>query len=143
MHGIALSVVLQAAMLATGAEGYEEAYAKATEQGQPLVVLVGADWCPGCQVMKHGVLAKLRERGRLKRVNYTTVNMDENSELAQKLMHGGKIPQLIVFTKTDEGWKREQVVGATSEENVESMIDRALAISLRKPSIEVEDFIIR
>ncbi len=135
MYGVALSFVLQAAMLSSGAEAYEEAYQKSTEKGTPLLVLVGADWCPGCVTMKQGVLARLRERGRLHRVNYTTVNLDENSELAGKLMQGGTIPQLIVFTKTDKGWHREQITGATGEETVESMIDKALAMSVVKPPL--------
>ncbi len=143
MYGVALSVCLQAALLSSGADGYEQAYQNSTEQGKPLVVLVGADWCPGCVTMKQGVLARLRDRGRLRRVNYTTVNMDENSELAGKLMQGGKIPQLIVFTKTDTGWHREQITGATSEDSVQTLIDKALAMSVVKPPLVEDETVIR
>lgn len=138
MYGVALSVAMQAVMLVSGADAYEDAYQKSTENGTPLLVLVGADWCPGCVTMKQGVLARLRDRGRLHRVNYTTVNLDESSDLAGKLMQGGTIPQLIVFTKTPNGWHREQITGATSEDSVESLIDKALAMSAVKPPLAPE-----
>ena len=44
MSGISLSVALQAAILVTGAQNYEEAYEKAKTEGKPFMVLVGADW---------------------------------------------------------------------------------------------------
>lgn len=127
MTGLALSIVLQTALLASGASPYEQAFSEASASGQPLLVLVGADWCPGCRTMKQNVLPGMASSGRLNNIRYSVVNTDADSALANRLMRGSTIPQLIVFTKTDDGWHREQITGATSAAAVEALIDRALA----------------
>ena len=128
MTGLALSVLLQAALLATGAQPYEKAFEDAQAKGQPLLVLVGAEWCPGCVTMKHSVLPKMADGGKLGRVSLTVVDADDHADLAGKLMRGNAIPQLIVFSKKADGaWHREQITGAADEQQVEALIDRAVA----------------
>src|SRR6185369_13366837 len=121
---LALSVVLQASIVATGAQSYKEAYHQTAETGQPLVVLVGADWCPGCQQMKNAVIPVLEKTGALRKVAFTCVNTDKQHELAGKLMKGQSIPQLILFRKTATGWSREQLTGAHSVQETQSFISR-------------------
>ncbi|MEX2186341.1 MAG: thioredoxin family protein [Pirellulales bacterium] len=127
MNALVLSVMLQ--VVGAGGDApatYEQAYREAQANGRPLVVLVGADWCPGCQTMKGGVLARMMRSGKLSRVNYAVVNTDRERELAGKLMSGGSIPQLIVFSKKNATqWSRDQITGATGEDTVATMIDRA------------------
>jgi thioredoxin-like negative regulator of GroEL len=125
MSGIAMSLVLQAAMLAGGAQPYEAAYQQAQENNRPLLVLVGADWCPGCVTMKRSVMPRLAQAGKLRNVNFAEVNSDYESAVASRLMRGGAIPQLIIFAKTPNGWYREQITGATSEAGVMALIQRA------------------
>jgi thiol:disulfide interchange protein len=125
MHGLSLSLLFHSLVLAAGAEPYEAAYQKADENGRPLLVLVGADWCPGCRSMKFTVLPRMQHEGKLEGVHLTLVDSDRQAELAGKLMRGGTIPQLIVFTKTAGGWHREQITGAASEAAVEGLIRRA------------------
>jgi thioredoxin-like negative regulator of GroEL len=127
MTGLALSLVFQAVLLAPAAQPYDQAYAEASKSEHPLLVLVGAEWCPGCRTMKHSVLARMGEAGRLKNVSYAVVNTDAESALASRLMRGGTIPQLIVFSKTATGWHREQITGATSDAAVEALIGRAIS----------------
>lgn len=118
--------VMQAAML-VGGTSYEQAYEETQASGRPLLVLVGAEWCPGCRTMKHNVLARMRQAGQLADVNYTEVDADAG-DLAGRLMRGGTIPQLIAFSKGADGkWHREQVTGATSQQGVEQLIRHALA----------------
>jgi thiol-disulfide isomerase/thioredoxin len=143
MTGITLSLAMQAALLTSGSDPYSQAYHAAQTNGQPLVVLVGTDWCPGCRTMKQGVLPRLTGRGKLRNVNFCHVNSDDNWNLASKLLVGDTIPQLVVFTKTPEGWKREQLVGAKPEEQVEAVLDRAvqtaqLATNVSMTSTKVE-----
>lgn len=139
MTGLALSLALQAALLSGGAHPYDEAFRTASAGGPPLLVLVGADWCPGCRTMKQNVLASMQQSGRLKDVNYAAINTDVDSKLASRLMRGNTIPQLIVFSKTETGWHREQITGATSEANVAALIGRAVAaqaaVKKNKPEI--------
>jgi thioredoxin-like negative regulator of GroEL len=125
MTSLTLSVILQASIVAA-APGYEQAYHQSTESGKPLVVLVGADWCPACQTMKTSIMPALQRRGALKDVAFAVVNTDHQSSLANRLMTGGSIPQLILYHKTDKGWKRKQITGATSESAVMSFINSAV-----------------
>ena len=125
MTGLAISFVLQTAMLTAGADGYSDAYHAAQSNGKPLVVLVGTEWCPGCKTMKHGILPRLMGRGKMQRVNFAQVNSDDDWGLASKLLVGDTIPQLVVFAKTPEGWKCEHLKGAKSEAEVEEAIERA------------------
>lgn len=120
---LALSIVLQASMVATSHQGYTEAYHKTKDTGKPLVVLVGADWCPGCVLMKNRIMPQLEKKGGLKNVEIAYVNTDQDTRLAGQLMSGGTIPQLIVYKKTTKGWARQQLVGAHSVGETKQFID--------------------
>ncbi len=126
MTTISLAIVLQTAALATTANSYAEARAKTAETGKPLVVLVGADWCPACQTMKNSALPQVARRGALGKVAYAVVNTDHESALAKQLMRGGSIPQLVMYRETPSGWKRESLVGAQDPATIESFINRAV-----------------
>lgn len=137
MTGLALSFMMQTALLAAGPQTYQEAYKQAEANGQPILVLVGADWCPGCRTMKGAVMPRMQQGGMLKGVNFALVNSDANANLATHLMRGSSIPQLVVYAKTAKGWHREQITGATSEESVVQLIKRAVdAQSAAKPATE-------
>jgi thiol-disulfide isomerase/thioredoxin len=132
MAGLAALAVLHCALIGADASAKGSSYAVALRQAQtdqrPLLVLVGADWCPGCRTMKQSVLPSLARRGGLGGVSFAMVDTDAESALARQLMRGGSIPQLIVFSPVDEGrWHREQITGATSEAGVQSLIARAVA----------------
>jgi thioredoxin-like negative regulator of GroEL len=128
MTGLALCLVIQVVGAGNDNTSYEQAYKAAESNGRPILVLVGADWCPGCQRMKGGTLARMSGSGRLSRVNYAIVNSDREPELARQLMRGNSIPQLIVYSKTGkDSWKRDQITGATSEDAVAALVDRAAA----------------
>jgi thiol-disulfide isomerase/thioredoxin len=127
MFGLTLTVCLQVSMVATAptsGASYSEAYREAHETGKPLVVLVGADWCPGCQTMKRSVIPALKQSGDLALVSFAAVNTEIDRELAGKLMQGGSIPQLIVYKKTETGWHREQLTGAKSVSETRGLLRR-------------------
>jgi hypothetical protein len=78
--------------------------------------------------MKNGTIARMERTGKLRRVAFSILNSDRDGKVAGKVMKGGTIPQLIVFTKNAEGkWDRQQLTGAQSEQAVEQMIDEAVA----------------
>jgi len=138
MCGPAVPLALQAVLLVSGAQTYEQAYEDTQASGKPLVVLVGADWCPGCVTMKVGVMPRMQESGYLGRVNYAQIDTDSEVELAGQLMRGSSIPQLIVFSQSADGrWHREQLVGATSDQAVAAAIDRAVSRSARPVSTAI------
>lgn len=124
MIQLTLNILLQAAMVTASGRDYSTAYYQAVETGRPLVVLVGADWCPGCQTMKNASIPELEKRGGLSKVAFAQVNSDQQSQLAGKLMRGSSIPQLIMFYKADGGWKRQQLDGARSASDIQAFLDK-------------------
>ena len=129
MTGLTSNLLLQTVLLATGAHPYDQAYQAMESDGKPLLVLVGADWCPACQSMKSSTMLRLQRGGKLDGVAYAVVNSDRDSSLARKIMRGGSIPQLVLYEKTVTGWRRTQLTGGQSESQVEAFIARAVAAS--------------
>lgn len=114
MNTLALSLMIQASMLGASKQDYSTAYEKAVKDNQPLVVLVGADWCPSCVRMKQSVIPQLERDGDLGKVAFAMVDYDREGRLATQLMQGRSVPQLILFRKTAAGWQRQQLTGAQS-----------------------------
>ena len=129
MTSLMLATVLQASLFSAGsepAETYAEAHKTMSETGKPMVVMVGTDWCGPCRKMKQVVLPQVRQDGLLRRVAFALVNADREQKLAGKLIGGGPVPQLIMFRKTKEGWKKEKLIGSQDVETVESFIRTAV-----------------
>lgn len=120
-------MLLPLGLLGAGKESYEAARDRAEADGRPLVVLIGAPWCPGCRTMKQSTMPRLEKSGKLDKVVYTEVDSDEQPKLAAKLMRGNSIPQLIVFYKDASGWRRGQLTGAQSPGQIESLLNKAVA----------------
>jgi thioredoxin-like negative regulator of GroEL len=138
MTGLAATVLLQAALLTTGAQSYEEAFKEHEESGKPLLVMVGADWCPACVSMKSGTLAKMERSGKLKGVAFSMLNLDRQERVARKMMNGGTVPQLILYTKTDKGWNKQQLVGPQSEQEVQRFIGSAVEKHIKVTATSTE-----
>jgi thioredoxin-like negative regulator of GroEL len=126
MIHLMLNLLLQAAAVAGPARDYTSAYYETERTGRPLVVLIGADWCPGCQQMKQSAIPELEKKGGLKKVSFAYVNSDHQSSLAGKLMQGSSIPQLIMFHKTESGWIRQQMTGAHSVSDIQAFLAQAV-----------------
>jgi thioredoxin-like negative regulator of GroEL len=127
MSGVTAFIVLQQALFAANPPSYQAALQDAQKRQQPLLVLIGAQWCPGCITMKQQVIPSLARRGALRPVTFTTVDYDADTATAQQLMRIGSIPQLIVYSPLPDGkWHREQLVGEATEAEVQSLIARAL-----------------
>jgi thioredoxin-like negative regulator of GroEL len=128
MAGLAVLIALSQATLSVEPVSYHVAFRDAVSNQRPLVVLVGATWCPGCQTVKTSVLPELARRGRLRSVSLAMVDIDAEPEMARHLMRGNGLPQIIVFSRKSSGdWNREQLTGIVSETQVQALISRALA----------------
>ena len=123
---------------APAANSYAAAYQDTQDSGKPLVVLVGASWCPACQSMKTSTMPAVAAQGGLANVAFAYVNVDAQRDLANQLMEGGMIPQLVMYEKTSDGWKLNRLIGAQSIEAVESFIgpaaQRAIALKSATPA---------
>ena len=123
------TIALCAQMSLLGADGatYADAHRAATENGKPLVVMVGTDWCGPCQQMKRNVLPQVREHGVLSKVSFATVNADNEAELARQLTGGGPVPQLVVYRRSGQGWIRRKLIGGQTVATVEQFIKEAVS----------------
>ncbi len=142
MTALTFAALLQASVLATGAETYTDAHRATAETGQPMVVMVGADWCPACQAMEQNIIPQVRRRGIFRRVSFAIVNVDHERELATQLTSGGPIPQLIVYHQTTTGWRRRALIGGQTVETVESFIGEAVqanVVAAPKPQVTKPD----
>ncbi|MBN2476539.1 MAG: thioredoxin family protein [Pirellulales bacterium] len=135
MTTLVLAAVVQATVLAgpaddrpiAKADARPDAFTLASQRsiktGRPLVVLLGADWCPACKVMKKTTLPKLAEAGGLKDVEFAYVDVDRQRRLAGRLIRGNSIPQLIRFDKTEKGWKSQYLIGSQSVKKIAEFVE--------------------
>ena len=86
------------------ANDYTLAYKKSVDVQKPLMVVVGAEWCPACNVLKQTTIHDMQESGQLDEVSVAFFDRDAQPELAQELMNGEQmIPQIIMFSKNESG----------------------------------------
>ncbi len=126
MTSLAIALLLQITTLSSNELSYADAYRIHKETGRPLVVLVGAEWCPACRSMKQSTIPSLTRSGGLDDVVYVEVNTDRQSSLAQRISGGGAIPQLVMYYETDDGAKRVKVVGARGVEGIRDFVSRGV-----------------
>jgi thioredoxin-like negative regulator of GroEL len=126
VNSLAASLILQLSVFSAPPGSYADAHKASMSSGEPLLVLVGANWCPACVTMKSSVVPELQRRGSFKGVNFAQVDMDRQRAMAGELSNGGMIPKLILFRKTDTGWRKWEVMGAQSPESVEQFIRNGL-----------------
>ncbi len=128
MVHVALAFIL--ALTATGKESslnYEDAFAKAEKEKKPLLILVGARWCASCQVMKRDTIEPMKDSGDLKDVVVVLIDKDERPELAEQLMRGETLPQVVVFSQESGNWKRFSLTGMQSKSRIGELLQRASA----------------
>ncbi len=129
MISLSIALLLQLSTLPSADLSYAEAYRIHQETGRPLVVLVGAEWCPACRTMKQTTMPGVLQSGGLDNVVYVEVNTDRQSSLAQRISGGGAIPQLVMYYTTEDGSKRVKVVGARGVESVRSFVSRGVDVN--------------
>lgn len=108
-------------------QSYAQAYTESLAEKKPLLVVVGAPWCPACRVLKETTLKPMATTGELDDVSFVVINRDENPTLAAKLTQGEKtIPQIILYTPSENGWQRRKLRGFQSQQPIRSLIQNAL-----------------
>jgi thiol-disulfide isomerase/thioredoxin len=117
--------------MASSEKSYAEAHQQVLKSRTPMVVMVTADWCPACQTMKSTVIPQVRQHGLLRKVLFTTVNVDRERELGKRLVAGGPIPQLLMYRRTRDGWRLRRLVGGHSTATVEEFINQGVELNDR------------
>lgn len=108
-------------------QNYTDAYRQSVSEHKPLMVVVGAPWCPACNVLKETTIKQMAQTGELDSVSLAMINRDDDPELVQELTKGEKLlPQIIVFTEDNGGWKRRSLMGYQPKQPIRSLIRKAL-----------------
>lgn len=106
---------------------YSDAYEQSVKQHKPLMVVVGAPWCPACNVLKETTIKSMAKTGELDGVSLAVINRDDDPELAKQLTEGEKmLPQIIVYTQDKGRWKRRRLLGFQPKQPIRTLIRRAL-----------------
>jgi len=129
MSWLILAALLQTPTITADTNSYADARRECVESGKPMVVMVGTEWCAPCQTMKRRILPQILKRGLFKKVSFAVVNPDHDGLLAKRLTGGGPVPQLVMFRKSSDGWKRRKLVGGQSVESVEKFINEGVALN--------------
>jgi hypothetical protein len=80
----------------------------------------------------------MERSGKLKGVAFSMLNLDRQERVARKMMNGGTVPQLILYTKTDKGWNKQQLVGPQSEQEVQRFIGSAVEKHIKVTATSTE-----
>lgn len=122
MTTLLMAIVMQASVTASGEKTYAEAFHQSTRSGRPLVVMLGADWCPACVKLKNNIMPKVAQEGGLKGVELAYVDVDKEPALAKQLVRGGSIPQIVRFERGPNGWASKHMIGAQSVSKVSQFV---------------------
>lgn len=108
---------------------YATAYKESVDKDKPLLVVVGAEWCPACNVLKQTTIKPMAETGELDSVSVVLLDKDSNTALVNQLTKGEKmLPQIIMYTKNQTGgWERERLMGYQPKQPVRNLIRKAVS----------------
>ena len=121
---------------------YAEAYSLAKSGDKPMLIMVTAEWCPPCQVMKANTLPLLMQKNTFGNFHFAMIDYDSDSELAKQLIGDRGLPQLIMYEKSDGKWLRRYINGQKgihSVEKVESFVAQAGTVRLASKADEASD----
>lgn len=109
-------------------QNYADAYKRSVMEDKPLMIVVGAPWCPACNVLKDTTLSPMVDSGELDDVSLVMINRDEDPELANQVTNGVRtLPQIIVYSKEETGkWTRRRLVGFQTRQPIRTLIRRAI-----------------
>lgn len=118
---------------------YKTAYKRAQAGDKPLLVLITAQWCPPCQVMKKTTIPELMQKEAFKGFHYSTVDLDREPTVARQLIGNRGVPQLIMFEKRDDKWVRRYLRGMQTPQTVEAFVAQANVLRTASVPADVVD----
>jgi len=107
---------------------YKDAYRRAQEDRLPLVVFVGAEWCPACRKMEETVIPNLPKSPIFQNGVFARVDYDQDTKLAQAITGGGALPQVVIFPPQGSDGKLRRVVGAQPVEKLFQFLRDGLSL---------------
>lgn len=80
---------------------YDRAYKKHREDGIPMLVLCGAEWCGPCKKMKE-TLFEMKKNGELDGIAIAYVDIDKEPDVFDKIKSGTTVPQIHMFSSDNK-----------------------------------------
>lgn len=118
---------------------YRTAYENAQNGEKPLLVLVTAEWCPPCKIMKNTTIPELMQKQAFKDFHYSTVDLDNDQKLARQLIGDRGVPQLIMYEKRNDKWIRRYLRGIQTPATVEAFVAQARVLRTANNSSNLLD----
>lgn len=129
MNGFAALVVLLSVTCSTEVArqsglptDYATAYRRAQSGTKPLLVLVTAEWCAPCQMLKRTTLHEMLAQHGFKEFHFAMVDVDREPEIAAKLTENRPVPQFIVFERSGNTWNRRYSIGYHSRDDLQAFL---------------------
>lgn len=129
LMALAMVTLIGAQLKAQEPVDYKTAFERAQKGDKPLLVLVTAEWCPPCQIMKKTTIPTLLKKEAFKQFHFSTVDLDRESKLARKLIGTRGVPQLIMYEKQEGKWVRRYLRGAQTTQTVEAFVAQASTVT--------------
>ena len=85
---------------------------------RPFIVIVGADWCYACQILKRKTVLEVANEGGFKGIGVAYVDYDRDAKLAKQLMKGTSIPQVIRFQRHGNKWSVKRLKGTLNHQTL-------------------------
>ncbi len=110
---------------------YATAYQRAQTSDKPILVLVTAEWCAPCQMLKRTTVYDMMAKRGFKDFHFATVDVDREPETAAKLTEGRPVPQFIVFERSGEKWIRRYSVGYLLVDQLQAFLEPSIKTGVR------------
>jgi thiol:disulfide interchange protein len=104
---------------------YKTAYTRSQQDERPLLVLVTAQWCPPCQLMKQTTIPRMIDNHKFDQVHFATVDLDVNTKDARNLIGSRGVPQLVLYEKQGGVWTVRFLSGYHDVAAVESFLTQS------------------
>ena len=118
---------------------YQTAFDRAQKDDKPLLVLVTAEWCPPCKMMKQTTIPQMIEGKKFDQVHFATVDLDKNPTDARNLIGNRGIPQLVIYEKQNDTWNVRYLSGYQDVAKVESFLSQSPTIRTAQADLQVAD----
>ncbi len=84
---------------------FEAACKQSIAESRPLLVLLSAPWCPGCQWVQQNCMSVMQGKGVV-----IVVDVDQRPDLYAKYGRQGPIPRLLVCPQKNGRWEEPTVL---------------------------------
>ena len=122
MYLVSAVLVIAAISNSSQPTDYQTAYKQAQLDDQPLLVLVTAEWCPPCKIMKSTTIPQMISSDKFRNVHFASIDLDKDPKNARNLIGNRGVPQLILYRRIDGEWNVRFLGGYQTVAAVESFI---------------------